>query len=1160
MRKFFFPPAPRRAARRKPFAGLEQLEDRSTPAIFTGVTGLLGNAANNGSIAAGDLDNDGYTDFVVSNYGNSKAVSGSGTDAPGNTIGVVFGTGSGVSTTAVLYPTGHSDDFVSFVAIADLNGDGFRDIVSVESQSEVAGSSGFVTVFLNSGIGTFPAAKTTQFFSNGQNASWVGVADFTGDGVPDLAVTNLGVGTSGGNMSVYQQNNVGGKGDGSFFLLNQNALTNTENGPLEYLPTAGTIADFNGDGKLDIATTVVSADLNSTVSQTTGKVAIFLNDGPGSFTANTAAPLSGGIAPVSVVSGDMNGDGKADLVIANAGDPDNANGYLNFGQGTNVSVLLGDGSGGFGNAKVTTTSLNSAFAVALSDLDLDGDLDIGVADLGKPGFLGVFNPQPGALVVYRNAGNASFALDKAYTDTDAGNQYLAIADIDGNSTPDVVVVGLHNRIARYTNSTRTSVTVLDSSTTNATAGTNITFTATTSLGAGFTGQPDGNVDFYDGTAKIGSGTLTLDTGAMKATFSTTSLAAGVHNITAKYTGSYASSPFAGVSSSTATMVTITGTTNTPPTISDITDKSVAAGQISGPHSFTIGDAETPAGSLTVSAKSSNTGLIPVSAITFSGSGASRTVSIQSTAATSGTSTITVTVTDGGGLTASDTFVLTVTSGNTAPTISDIADQSTTTGTLAGPINFTVGDAETAPGSLLVSATSSNTTLVPNGNIFFGGSGANRTLLISPAAGQNGTTTITVTVSDGTLTAMDTFVLTVSPPNTPPTISDIGDQSTTPGTLVGPLSFTIGDGETAPGLLQVSATSSNTTLVPNGNIFFGGSGANRSVILSPAAGQSGTTTITITVSDGSLTAMDTFVLTVAAPAVSAITSTSSNGTYSTGQSINVTLNFTEPLTLTGGNLLVTLDTGATVSIAPFSGTSASGTYVVAAGQTSPDLNATNLALSGGATLKNGGGVDASLMLPSSNLAVNKDILVNPAAPNTVSFITINQGAAQRSRLTTIDVTFQNPVDAASFQSLGAITLTRTQGGPAVVVQTGVAPGSQVGRINVSPASGMVSVLTLTFDTNGFASAPGVEFGSLADGRWQLAIPSAGYTSALNDANLRRLFGDVNGDGTVDGPNDFAAFGTVFGTTAFGSPFDFNNDGTIDGSNDFAQFGARFGQTN
>ena len=99
--------------------------------------------------------------------------------------------------------------------------------------------------------------------------------------------------------------------------------------------------------------------------------------------------------------------------------------------------------------------------------------------------------------------------------------------------------------------------------------------------------------------------------------------------------------------------------------------------------------------------------------------------------------------------------------NTAPTLSDIASLGVNEDTATSALGFTVGDAETAAGSLVMSGSSSNTALVPNANIVFGGSGTARTVTVTPAANQSGTATITVTVSDGALTASDTFVLTVT---------------------------------------------------------------------------------------------------------------------------------------------------------------------------------------------------------------------------------------------------------------------------------------------------------------------------------------------------------------------------------------------------------------
>src|SRR5438034_143488 len=240
------------------------------------------------------------------------------------------------------------------------------------------------------------------------------------------------------------------------------------------------------------------------------------------------------------------------------------------------------------------------------------------------------------------------------------------------------------------------------------------------------------------------------------------------------------------------------------------------------------------------------------------------------------------VTDADGGNSSDTFVLTVNSVNDNPTISDIANQATNEDTATGAIAFTVGDVETAAATLTVSGSSSNTTLVPNANITFGGSGANRTVTVTPAANQFGTATITVTVTDADGgTSNDTFVLTVNSVNDNPTISDIANQATNEDTATGAIAFTVGYVVTLHDALPISGSSSNTTLLPNANITFGGSGANRTVTATPGANQFGTATITVTVTDANGgTSSDTFVLTVNSvndnPTISDITDKSKIG--------------------------------------------------------------------------------------------------------------------------------------------------------------------------------------------------------------------------------------------------------------------------------------------
>ena len=314
--------------------------------------------------------------------------------------------------------------------------------------------------------------------------------------------------------------------------------------------------------------------------------------------------------------------------------------------------------------------------------------------------------------------------------------------------------------------------------------------------------------------------------------------------------------------------------NTAPTISDIGDQSIDQDQTMGPIDFTVDDAESADGSLTVTATSSNTGLVANNDISLGGSGSSRTITVIPDAGESGTATITVTVSDGD-LQDSETFVLTVNavSSNTAPTISDIGDQSIDQDQTMGPIDFTVDDAESANGSLTVTATSSNTGLVANNDISLGGSGSSRTITVTPDAGESGTTTITVTVSDGDLQDSETFVLTVNEivsANTAPVISDISNQSVTQDQTMGPVSFTVDDDETSSNDLTLQSSCSNTSLVPNNAIIFGGSGDNRTVTITPATGKFGTATITLTVTDGELQDTETFELEVMEAAESEIT--------------------------------------------------------------------------------------------------------------------------------------------------------------------------------------------------------------------------------------------------------------------------------------------------
>jgi len=100
-------------------------------------------------------------------------------------------------------------------------------------------------------------------------------------------------------------------------------------------------------------------------------------------------------------------------------------------------------------------------------------------------------------------------------------------------------------------------------------------------------------------------------------------------------------------------------------------------------------------------------------------------------------------------------------GNAAPSITAPADQTIAVDGTTGALAVTIGDAETALASLVLTAASSNTALVDAAEITLGGADADRTITVAPKAGQSGTTTITLTVDDGTTTTSATFDITVS---------------------------------------------------------------------------------------------------------------------------------------------------------------------------------------------------------------------------------------------------------------------------------------------------------------------------------------------------------------------------------------------------------------
>jgi hypothetical protein len=196
--------------------------------------------------------------------------------------------------------------------------------------------------------------------------------------------------------------------------------------------------------------------------------------------------------------------------------------------------------------------------------------------------------------------------------------------------------------------------------------------------------------------------------------------------------------------------------------------------------------------------------------------------------------------------------------NNPPSITVIKDQRAGMGAIIGPLQFLVSDAETARADLVLTAHSSNPSLLPDDRIEIGAIGTTNTVTLRPRAGEEGTTTVTLGVTDGGgITSVTTFKALVGFPY----ISCLPAQIIPEGTSTGPIPFTIGQVDTPPDSLLLSVASSNPTLAPETSVVISGSGSDRTVNVTPVSGRVGLAVITVSVSDGVLTSSSSFSLTV-----------------------------------------------------------------------------------------------------------------------------------------------------------------------------------------------------------------------------------------------------------------------------------------------------------
>jgi hypothetical protein len=492
--------------------------------------------------------------------------------------------------------------------------------------------------------------------------------------------------------------------------------------------------------------------------------------------------------------------------------------------------------------------------------------------------------------------------------------------------------------------------------------------------------------------------------------------------------------------------------NTPPTISSIDDQEILQGTQTSVLPFTIGDAETPAGSLTVSAASSNTTLVEVGDIALSGSGADWTVQVTPQPGQTGMATITISVNDGEDI-GQETFLLTVTP-NTPPTISAISNTSTNEDTPTGTIAFTINDLETPLSALTLAGTSSNIGLVSNSNIVFAGTDGARTVVLTPTLNQSGSTMITLTVGDGVATAQTTFQLTVDPVNDIPTITSIGNQSVLEDMPTAVLNFTIADVETAASALVVTGNSSDISVVALTGIALSGTGGSRMVQITPSPNASGTSLITLTVSDGAGSSQTSFTVMVTAvndgPTISAIGDQIIDENTETGL-LNFTINDIET-------------SPALLTLTPVS----SNTMLVPAG---------NVQLGGTGSMRNVNVIPAinqfgmttiTLTVSDGSLTAQSAFLVtvnNLDAPPTISFIA-DQNINEDTSTPVINFTIDDP-DTGTI----GLMVSATSSDQGLIPDGNITLGGTDGNrtIQVTPLANQNGTATITITVN-----DGVEF--------------------------------------------------------------------------------------
>ena len=388
-------------------------------------------------------------------------------------------------------------------ATGDFNGDGLQDVVF---SAESASGKYVLAMSLSNGDGTLktPVALNTGTTAFAYPFTGISIGDVNGDGKQDIIACYQSISSAVPSGYVVAL----GNGDGTF-----QTATFTPFGTSIY---TSLLADFNGDGKLDL----VLADSGS--SSGSPKVSIIYGDGSGIFKPANAQTIETGDVIISLLSGDLNQDGKLDLVLLSEG-LRTSSGLQSSGEG--ALVYLNNGTGGFTAGSIYEAGRNPAEAV-LADFNGDGVPDLFYSEYpatdATPTYYG------SQLMLGKGDGTFGSPIE---TQIPPASSILLPGDYLQDGALDLVAESEYGAVALLLNQGGTGISFTTSSP-SVTVGSNETIDASVLASMNFRPVPGGTITFSENGTVVG---LT-DISAGGGTLTTSALPVGSHTLSASYSG------------------------------------------------------------------------------------------------------------------------------------------------------------------------------------------------------------------------------------------------------------------------------------------------------------------------------------------------------------------------------------------------------------------------------------------------------------------------------------------------------------------------------------------------------------------------------------------------------------------------------------------------